>query len=114
LTNDQRIQIRNLDKVVTVKYDRTFPNFVQEVINDCDYTDADQIFLTTADFIFNTAYLLQNNEKTIESSTQLSSVTIFTTEATLVVYSGLDSRSGSQATFFVYQPINDVLNITTV
>jgi hypothetical protein len=27
-TNDQRIQIRNLDKVATVKYDRTFPNFV--------------------------------------------------------------------------------------
>jgi hypothetical protein len=28
-TNDQRIQIRNLNKLATVKYDRTFPNLVK-------------------------------------------------------------------------------------
>jgi hypothetical protein len=59
-------------------------------------------------------YLLQNNEQTIETSTNLSSITIFTAGVKSVAYSGIDSGSGVQAKYFLFHPINNVLNITVV
>jgi hypothetical protein len=59
-------------------------------------------------------YLLQNNEQIIETSTKLSSITIFAAGTKSVAYSGIDISSGVQANYFLFHPINNFLNITGV
>jgi len=68
-TKAARLEVRDFADFSQLKYSRIFSSFVNETIYDCDYTETDQIFLTTKKDSLNLKiYSFQNNERAIDSS----------------------------------------------
>ena len=106
-TTSTRLEIRNFANFSKLKYDRIFSSSsYYEEIYDCDYTDTDQVWMTTRDIGKLIIYYHLNNQQIIETSALLQSITIFSTGVNSVAYSGIESNSGLQATYFIFHPID--------
>ena len=114
-TKAARLEVRDFADFSQLKYSRIFSSFVNETIYDCDYTETDQIFLTTKKDSLNLKiYSFQNNERAIESSELLSPITILAAGVKSIAYSGVNSSSRVQATYFILHPIDSVQNAKVV